>query len=1284
MKFDGETTKQFQLYKARYVVYMESGNLELNFNKNVISTIDESISLGELIERLSKLHEELSLMVQGHVNLKSLDKYRVDLINKKLIKSKDPGVLAFTGCCLSDILRLYAPDAPFTDLELTDIFKLFINQFRYLTDQDNGYYIQQTYIITRLVEYRSVVLVTDLPQSSKLIEEIFQVFYDKEKSNFQSKLTKIIGTLLGEIITECDTISTTILKFIFNKFLTYNPNSGVKGLHVSKDICFEFSLVICQNYTNRLSRYLTKFYSEILYEVTGDNQNELLTSTLDAPFKTLTKLHKLVANIWSYVPELVGSVIGFVYQELSSDNIPLRMSATKLVGDILALNSELNFVTTHNDTYKIWVSKIVDISSKVRIEWVKSIPKILMVRDDVSQDICKGLTKTLIDSDENVRLESIETFGELSTERIWSCIHDVTLYRELLQLTREKTKIVRERCIDIVTSFYSESLKSISREHTNIEIWEEVDKIPSTIFKLYYINDLNINYQVDAVVFDKLLPLEPNDEVRLISLLRAMDKFDQKAFSSFYAFNKRQHQMSTVMTKFIEFCEKKNLTSEVNFDIKTKLEKTIQWLDSTLPPQIDNISILDKLVELNDKRIYHLIKTGVKQCVPYLTMKNAINELFTRLKDDDLFRKKNIRIGSSFTRETFFSIIKILIYRSAPLIYNVSIIPLLLDNKVATKEHEIYLKRQLLDNITNVTPTIFKDQIELFKNLIKQPSHEGINNTSSVTIGEALNTIYKIYKSIKDGLDFQDKIFWTRLEELAVKGDTYESRYSIKLLSLSPLRDEYMIRIKNMILPLCLKKSNRFSTDILVLAEIFKYNPSVLNEDSSEIVGYLIKNVLLTNQVTQNSEKGSEWIDNNKLLLQDYEPLASKLYSLKLFANKLKSISDDIEHDELAQQFTVKTIKLFFYLISSGGELVSEDKGNYPTQTNYQMRLRCYAGLQILKISKIPALHKFIRPQDVGKLVNLIEDESLNVRNTFLDYLKHYIANEFISIKFLPLIFFMAYEPDIHLKSETKTWINFTVNKESFKRGAFFERALPRVIHCISHHPDIINGIHIDNNLFLNNLTTAIDYLVFYFDSIATLDNISLLYYLAGRIKQYRDAVLEEDIEANEQKEDQNNFIFNNIYVISELAQLILSELKDQRNWNLPVYPGKLNLPSDLFEPFPTMDAAQKNTFISYIPDNKLNDLKSSIRLKVSRITNASQTHKQLTQKKKLNNDYKNIKVKQSTKRKQRKFDEDGESNSDSDAEEYKPNKENSIGVKKRFIRQQRQIDYNERNDDEE
>lgn len=90
----------------------------LKFNEELSWRPAKPIPSGTLLTRLEKLSKELADFEQGEIDLSSLKDVSAQLAHRNLLQHKDRGVKAYTACCLVDILRLFVPDAPFTDDQL--------------------------------------------------------------------------------------------------------------------------------------------------------------------------------------------------------------------------------------------------------------------------------------------------------------------------------------------------------------------------------------------------------------------------------------------------------------------------------------------------------------------------------------------------------------------------------------------------------------------------------------------------------------------------------------------------------------------------------------------------------------------------------------------------------------------------------------------------------------------------------------------------------------------------------------------------------------------------------------------------------------------------------------------------------------------------------------------------------------------------------------------------------------------------------------------------------------
>lgn len=73
-----------------------------------------AIPIADLLQRLQSLSQELRNYDQDDIFKDSLTKVSQELASSQLLAHRDRGVRAWATCCIVEVLRLCAPDAPFT------------------------------------------------------------------------------------------------------------------------------------------------------------------------------------------------------------------------------------------------------------------------------------------------------------------------------------------------------------------------------------------------------------------------------------------------------------------------------------------------------------------------------------------------------------------------------------------------------------------------------------------------------------------------------------------------------------------------------------------------------------------------------------------------------------------------------------------------------------------------------------------------------------------------------------------------------------------------------------------------------------------------------------------------------------------------------------------------------------------------------------------------------------------------------------------------------------------
>lgn len=91
----------------------QDGLKKLKFKQPLVGRPGKQISVGDLLTRLKALLDELRTIDQEEAHRDSLMPVAQELAHQSLLQHKDNGVRAWTVCCIVDMLKLFAPDAPY-------------------------------------------------------------------------------------------------------------------------------------------------------------------------------------------------------------------------------------------------------------------------------------------------------------------------------------------------------------------------------------------------------------------------------------------------------------------------------------------------------------------------------------------------------------------------------------------------------------------------------------------------------------------------------------------------------------------------------------------------------------------------------------------------------------------------------------------------------------------------------------------------------------------------------------------------------------------------------------------------------------------------------------------------------------------------------------------------------------------------------------------------------------------------------------------------------------------
>ncbi len=313
-----------------------------------------------LQKKLKALHSELAEMDQESVDVASLGSVRKELISTSILLHKDRGVKAYAACCLADLLRLYAPDAPYTQPELRDIFQFFIRQLTQgLKAPDSPYYNEYFHLLESLSTVKSVVLVCDLPQADDLMADIFRAFFGIVRLDLAKKIELFIADILVALLDECQSLPNEVLETLLAQYMDKNTRMDQPA--------YRLAVQVCNATADKLQRHVCQYFTDTI-----------VTHARDADLDQIHTAHELIKRINRSSPALLHNVVPQLEEELRVQDVPIRVVATQTLGEMFADGSGAEFARKYPSTWATWLARKNDQTAAVRLAFVEGARGVLV------------------------------------------------------------------------------------------------------------------------------------------------------------------------------------------------------------------------------------------------------------------------------------------------------------------------------------------------------------------------------------------------------------------------------------------------------------------------------------------------------------------------------------------------------------------------------------------------------------------------------------------------------------------------------------------------------------------------------------------------------------------------------------------------------------------------------------------------------------------------------------------------------------------------------------------
>ncbi|XP_054724365.1 sister chromatid cohesion protein PDS5 homolog B-A-like [Uloborus diversus] len=1074
-----------------------------------VKEINTDLSTDDLVRRLKECAQSFQNMSQEEDNSAYIPLAML-LAADSFLEHPSKDVKLLVACCIADVFRVFAPDAPYKDPEhLKAIFYFFIEQLQGLEDPKDTIFKRYFYLLENLAWVKTFNICIELEENQQIFTKLFQLIFSIVNDNHSTKVKNFMLDMMCPLILEADTISQPMLDIILDQIVepkkTKNPNS----YNLARDILKRTNAT--------LEPYIQNFFN-----------NALILGKVDSIL--LVKLYDLIYELNIICPSMMALVLPQLEFKLKSNVEKERLDVTKLLARMFSdRNSDL--ATLNKTLWSCFLGRFNDISYHVRIRCVQYAMHFLLNHPELRADITEQLRLRQHDPDETVRYEVVMAIIS-AAKKDFNAITD-----DLLTFVKERTldkkfKIRREALLGLAMLYKQHMSNPELPESTK----ECISWIKNKVLHVYYQTALEDRLLVERILHTCLVPYQSPLEERMKKLYQLFCSVDDNAIKAFNELLKCQNQVRNYVKDVLEIlCQ-----TPKQEGYEKNLSNKIMVLSKTLPEPIKCQEYLKKFFGMlqNSNRLRSYMDTILKGSATCSDIELSVKEVLKSL-------------GLPVQTNSFYMIVKQMLERVAPVMIDLAGIKQLIlyikDSLLGPGDIDIQLGLfnsaerglHLLQILSSIFPGAFCNNyvFEELLNILRVDDENAVDLTI-LTFSNIGYVLEGQYPNICGRLQ-------PMLERFIENGTVKQAKHAVGCLNVMVTNKERVFgQIIDRLKTSLTLHSEYFRTALVSLGHIALLCPDLFGMQIKSIVSkVVVKDLLMVDfEITRGDD--SMWIEFDMLP----EETKVKVEGMKMIVRWLLGL-------KTATQSAVSTLRLLTTLILHRGDLM--EKGHVsPAERSW---LRLTAAFCMLKLCQEPSYVEVISLEQFQVLALALNDECYEVRDRFSQKLHKALVALKLPLDFMAIFALGGMEKTRELKAQFKQYLLANINKrrEYLKQNPLTtaklytylpDYVLPYVIHLLAHDPSFSKYDDIPTLLKLKEC------LWFVMEPLMKHENYSFSFFkrLLESIKQTKD------------KQAPNDDIMNlKLYAVCDLAlSLVISKTT---NFVVKEYPVEATLPPHLY-----------------------------------------------------------------------------------------------------------------------
>ncbi|PIN12278.1 Sister chromatid cohesion complex Cohesin, subunit PDS5 [Handroanthus impetiginosus] len=517
---------------------------------------------------LSELDQSLPKPV-----MESMQPLLTAIAKPELLKHQDREVKLFVASCICEITRITAPEAPYDDDVLKDIFQLIVSTLTGLSDINSPSFGRRVVILETMAKYRSCVVMLDL-ECDDLINEMLDTFFAVARDEHPGNVLTSMQTIIEVLLEESEDVPENLLLILLSIL-------GRDKEDVS-EAARRLAMNVIENCATKLEPSIKQF---LVSSMSGDNR----------PLKHDVNYHGVLYNIYRCAPQVLSGVVPYLTGELLSDQLDIRLKAVALVGDLFALPKS-NISEAFKPVFLEFLKRLTDRVVEVRMSVLEYV-KMCLLEDPFraeAHQIISALCDRLLDYDENVRKQVVSVVCDVACHALTSIpVETIKLVSERL---RDKSLLVKRYAMERLADIYRVSCMKQSSGSAKAD---EYDWIIGKILRCFYDKDFRSD-TIEPILSLSLFPADFSVKDKVKCWVRIFSGFDKVEVKALEKILEQKQRLQQEMQKYLSL---RQLSQEGD---GTEIQKKVTFCFRVMsrcftdPAKAEeNFHILDQLTDSN-------------------------------------------------------------------------------------------------------------------------------------------------------------------------------------------------------------------------------------------------------------------------------------------------------------------------------------------------------------------------------------------------------------------------------------------------------------------------------------------------------------------------------------------------------------------------------------------------------------------------------------------------------------------------------------------------------------